>query len=144
MWSRGRACPHRATYIEAKQLSEKLLKLVSQRVKENLGICSAAMFMIWFLKRNLCLGFPRPRCLVWLDTKAAFNPRFITAGGDWHFSPLKTLPATSEQQLITESQDGWGRKGPLEIISSSPQLKQGQLQQVAQERRSIWSHFTLH
>lgn len=33
---------------------------------------------------------------------------------------------------VTQLQDGWGWKGPLETIWSNPRLKQGHLEPVAQ------------
>jgi len=35
--------------------------------------------------------------------------------------------------IFTESQDGWGWKGPLWVIQSNPLPKQGHLQQAAQD-----------
>ena len=46
-----------------------------------------------------------------------------------------TGAASRRQQLncVTDSQSGWGWKGPLEVICSNPLLKQGHPELLAQD-----------
>ena len=56
------------------------------------------------------------------------------AGWDPLGPPLPVTAAWPGDHRITESQNGRGWKGPLWVIQSNPLLKQGHLQQAAQDR----------